>query len=754
MYQHKFALAACLLTAVAGTSVMAQSVSAHFLAFANSSAETPRVLNTVDANQTVTLARSHFAFIDQMKAASVVDAATPMNHLQLVLKRSAARQAALDQLNTDQHNPNSPRYRQWLTPKQYGQQFGVLDSDIAAASAWLTSQGFTVNAVYPNRMQIDFSGTAGMVDAAFHTEEMRYESKDGGMHSFNAHDVSVPAALASLIAGVSGISDFQPKRPGEPKKYPRYDAGLRKPSKQVIQYVGNPRLLVPNDIVTIYGVRKIRDNGVVGTGVTIAVIEGGGIDASSWNDFSNRFNLARYGGTLTQTQPPGPSFCAGVTDSYEDTYSLADSEWTHAVAPGANIVLAICENDDGSGFYAAASNLINGEARPNVIDANYSIGEFFTSKADKLMIDNLWAQADVEGISVFVATGNNGSGQGGQNQFFISGYPGVDANALATSPNVTAVGGTDFADRLDGTTAQYFASTPSSVGGSALSYVPEIPWNNSCGNGVVAKTLGYNRVEGYCNALLRNHQTTYGWYAAGGGISMVDRKPSWQSQVYNAEMDRSRDVPDVVAFAGSYDGNMQALICGGASLCTQEYDNYLEGVSGTSLSSAIFAGIQALMDQGLAARGFPIDQGNAAPILYALAKTQFGGPAGTAPASLSVCNADHGNAGTDNCIFHNVTRGSISTPCEQVAPTWITPNCYFYSTKDGTDRGLTTIDANPTSYGVSNKAYGARAGWSFASGLGSVNATNLLIAWRAFDNEYGPAHPYSPSQPAQAVDLY
>ncbi len=103
-------------------------------------------------------------------------------------------------------------------------------------------------------------------------------------------------------------------------------------------------------------------------------------------------------------------------------------------------------------------------------------------------------------------------------------------------------------------------------------------------------------------------------------------------------------------------------------------------------------------------------------------------------------------------MFHNVTSGSISSACFSETgtgsfahSTFVTPNCYYFNSTVVQDRvngsdtltvyeGLTTTDANPTSYSPTNKAFSAQPGWSFASGLGSVNATNLLIAWRAFVN--------------------
>ena len=751
MSHRKLVSSACLVIALTGTSALAQTVTLGAGTTGLPPTDAPRVVRTVDARDVVTLAKSHAAFLGKAKTGQALDASVHMNHLQLILKRSAVRQAASAQLVNDQHNPSSLRFRHWLTPREYGNAFGVADGDVAAVTSWLSAEGFKINAVYPNRMQIDFSGTVGLVNHVFHVNETRYTFTSGVTMVTNDGDISVPAALQAVVAGVSGLSKLESKANARSSvtgsgaafrtnvsesQSPFSNHATRGQGQVVDPGPGYPRLLVPNDLVTMYGMRTLRNNGVVGSGVKVAVIVTGTTYMPDWSMFTNLFNLTRYGGTATQEQPAGPSACP-ASDYQAYSSGISDAEWITAMAPGADVMIASCGNtssgDYFSGIYAAANNLINADARPNVIEADYVTGEYVTSQADKLAIDLLWEQADAEGISVFVPTGDYGSGQ----MLAIEGQPGVDANAFATSPHVTAVGGTDIADQLDGTTTQYFAAVPSVVGGSALSYVPEIPWNQSCGNGVVAKHLGYNRVVGYCNASQRNPslRVRHDPLAAGGASSKSNPKPDWQTWVYNSAQDQTRDIPDVALFAGSHDDLTSVFSCVDTLMCTfQEAPGYSYG---TSISTATFVGIQAVMDEGLASRGYPIDQGNAAPTLYALASDEYGRAFSQPAPGLAACNADHGATGSSNCIFHNITRGSISTSCQQTDGIDITPNCYFYNFLYGPNDtivklGVTTIDASPTAYDVDNKAYGARPGWSFASGLGSVNATNLLIAWRAF----------------------
>jgi len=778
MKHRHFILSASIAAALASASGIsfAQSPASTSNALAGISlSEAPRVTHAVVNSDAVPVAKTHLGVVAQAKSSTPLAGSMTMNHLQLVLKPSALRQAEMEQLIANQHNPQSPKFQQWLTPQQFGQAFGVVDSDIAAVTAWLTSQGFTVNNVYPNKTQIDFSGTAAQVNQAFHTEEAVYTIQ-GVKHLANATDISVPTALQPVVAGVMGLNDFHATAFHKKSNIAQWDASKKKyfpvdktastaakPIGQAVAFSEGQRGLVPNDMATMYGIRTLRNNGVTGKGITIAVVEDNDMVPGDWYNFVGVFNLGQYGGTFAQVNPApasGPNNCfdpnAVFGFSGDDGETLLDAEWSTAIAPGANIEVASCSDitpDFSSatsnffgGVFIAATNLINEPSgRPDIISASYGYGEQLTDSASKTAIDLMWAQADAEGISVFAATGDSGSNPS-FNGGIINGEQGntaVDASSFATSPHVTGVGGTDLADVLDGTTSQYFASTPSVVGGSALSYVPEIPWNESCGNGVAAKAAGFDNAVAFCTFDLKYDPA--GFYvtseAGSGGPSAVDAKPAWQSQIYNAAPDLSRDLPDVSLFAGSYGGYTWVITCTSSNPCAPGFNEPTALSGGTSLASPMFAGIQALIDQGVAARGLNPDQGNAAPTLYALAEQEYGNSTGKAPASLATCNADNGATGTGSCVFHNVTRGSNSTECFEQQGTFTTSNCYYFDTVAPYGAnipaivyqiGLTTTDASPTGYSMSNKAYAAQPGWSFAAGLGSVNATNLLIAWRAY----------------------
>src|ERR1700683_2629643 len=124
--------------------------------------------------------------------------------------RSAAQQARLNTLLTAQQTPSSSSYHQWLTAAQFGEQFGMSQQDLDQVTAWLQSQGFTVNNVAESHTSIRFSGTAGMAEQAFHTQIHRY-IVNGQSHFANATQISLPNAFASTVSRVGGLHDFKPE---------------------------------------------------------------------------------------------------------------------------------------------------------------------------------------------------------------------------------------------------------------------------------------------------------------------------------------------------------------------------------------------------------------------------------------------------------------------------------------------------------------------------------------------------------------
>ena len=140
----------------------------------------------------------------------------PMAHMMLQLKRSADQERELEKFIDDLQDKSSPNFHHWITAKEFGERFGLSKQDLDTIQSWLQAHGFKVNVVYDNGLLVDFSGTAGQVRAAFHTE-IHQLNVNGVKHIANVSDPKIPAALAPAVVGVVSLHDFLPRGMYTPK---------------------------------------------------------------------------------------------------------------------------------------------------------------------------------------------------------------------------------------------------------------------------------------------------------------------------------------------------------------------------------------------------------------------------------------------------------------------------------------------------------------------------------------------------------
>src|ERR1700684_199723 len=157
-----------------------------------------RITTFIDEDQRVTLRGNRHPLATAQHDAGAVSPGYRMERMLLTLLPDASQQEALDQLLDAQHNPESPSYHQWLTPEQYGERFGVSEADAAQGVGWLQSHRMEVEEVTAGRRSIVFSGTAGQVESAFHTQIHTYKIGDE-VHRANASDPEIPAAFAGVV---------------------------------------------------------------------------------------------------------------------------------------------------------------------------------------------------------------------------------------------------------------------------------------------------------------------------------------------------------------------------------------------------------------------------------------------------------------------------------------------------------------------------------------------------------------------------
>jgi subtilase family serine protease len=682
---------------------------------AGSPTAAPRIVDAIDEANLVQLAGHTYPLAVPKYDTGAVEDSFPMEHMLLQLRRSPEQESALERSIAERQDPHSASYHQWLTAEDLGRDFGPAQQDIETVGRWLSYHGFKVNALSQNGLTIDISGTAGQVREAFHTAIHKY-NVHGKQQIANASDPFIPAALSPVVVGLVSLHNFMPKaaliKPIRSFSYPCN--GCPGGYNGVTQYDETPA-----DLATIYNVTPLykASQPITGKGETVVVLEDTDIDPADVATFRKVFGLATYSGAFTQIHPGTGCIDPGIGSAEGE--GAIDAEWAGAVAPDASVELASCADTTTTfGALIAAQNLLDSASPPAIMSLSYIGCEGAQGPSGNAYINSLWQQAAGEGVSVFVAAGDSGAASCDAFNLPSPNWSGtgIAANGLASTPYDVATGGTDFLDTYEGSNSTYWSTTNNSIGKSAKSYVPEMPWNESCAGNILFGYYGYGSGVAFCNSTLGSNYVNI--VAGSGAPSFVYSKPYWQTGIVGLPNDGKRDLPDISLFASNGFWFHAILFCmsdpaqgGGPCDYTNDTDTLLyNSAGGTSFTAPQFASIQALINQKAGGR-----QGNPAPIYYDLAKAEFGSSSEADYTRLKECNATRGKNISSSCIFHDVTAGNNAVPC------YGTNNCY---------------DPSPSGYGIlstSNlsllEAYPATFGWDFSTGLGSVNVTNLVNNW-------------------------
>ncbi len=626
---------------------------------------------------------------------------TQLMHIRLVLARSRAQLAALNRLEQELQETSSPNYHRWLTPEEFGRRFGPADADIAALTRWLESHGFQVEPVAPGRADIAFSGTASQVEEAFHTTVHAYDMRGQRFYS-NTSDPEIPAALAPVVQGIAHLNTLSPRASAVPGVAGRMDPVTKRltpmgnvnRARPAYNPSGGYLYLVAGDAATIYDTPNPKFNANAtagatfdGTGVTIGVTGTSLIKASTVENYRSKFVGDKIAPTITNLD--GVTFTDGSNEPYLDV------EIAGGLAPGAAIHYYLANDLNTPIEHALTDNTID------ILSFSYYECERLATTSDNAAINNFWQQAAAQGIAVTVATGDSGSANcddptDSSGQDNATALRGLGVNAWASTPNNIAVGGTDV-PALTHNFAGYSTSGGSAATyyRTALQYIPEAVWNDS---------------SQFDNGLENNEPWGVGLArfpanidAAGGGVSSCSTnntggsvgscvsgyaKPAWQHGA-GVPVDGVRDLPDVSLMAGNGFEDATWLVCddttnlstGLTNDCTVQSDGSFSfaAYGGTSTSAPAMAGILALVEQSTGAR-----LGQAAAQIY------------------NLYNGTH--AAT---IFHDITQGNNSVSCKKGSANCAkNKNGYYYET-----------------------GYNAGTGYDLTSGLGSVDAAQLIQFW-------------------------
>ncbi len=458
-----------------------------------------RITSFIDDDQRVILRGNVHPLALAQYDAGAVAPDFPMEHMLLTLLPDATQQDALNQFLDAQYNPESPYYHQWLTPEQYGERFGISDSDTTQIVNWLQGHGMEVEEVTAGRRSIIFSGTAGQVQAAFHTAIHAYKIGDE-VHHANVKEPEIPAALVQVVGGVVSLHDFHSAA---------MHGMVRKPSPEFSS--GGAYYLAPGDFATIYDLGPLYQQGINGTGQSVAIVARSNIKIADARQFRTFFGLPANDPQIivNGTDP-------GIWNSDEETEADLDVEWSGAVARNATIKFVVSKSTNSSdGVDLSAQYIVNHNLAP-VMSTSFGLCEASLGSSGNGFLSSLWQQAAAEGITVFVSSGDSGAA-GCDSASASTATHGRAVNGLCSTQYSVCVGGTELND-VSNPTLYWGPSNAAGTQASALSYIPEVAWNAS-GPG-------------------------YGLWASGGGASTVYAKPSWQAGT-GVPADGKRDVPDV-----------------------------------------------------------------------------------------------------------------------------------------------------------------------------------------------------------------
>ncbi len=603
-----------------------------------------------------------------------VDDDFPMTHMLLQLRRPEELEQELEGAIEQLTDKTSPNFRQWIMPEQQGQLYGPAQADLDLVETWLESYGFTVDYVYSNGMVMDVSGTAGEIRQAFHTEIHKLEVR-GESHFANMSDPKIPAALAPIVVGFVSMHNFKPKAMNEPRvEYTFSGCG------------GTCYSLAPADFQVIYNLNPLYRLGLTGTGQTIVVVEDSDTYSTDVAKYRSTF-LSNYTGTVTTVHPTGSNACTDPGTNGDDGEADLDAEVASAIAPNATIEVASCTGGATFGGLLAMENLVNSSTPPSIISMSYGECETINGAASNAAFNSAFQTAAAAGVSVFASAGDSGPSACAPD--FTGGssyaYPGVGVTGWGETAYNVSVGGTDFEDTYNASKGSpatpvntYWNSADTTTDSSAKSYIPEIPWNDSCAGYLLYNLLG--DATGYDSGGLCASATYRSTAAGSGGPSgcatggggmhqtsytVVDGsctgypKPAWQSGIFGNPADGVRDTPDVSMFAANglwghfvticfSDTANQGTSCAGAP-------STWSGFGGTSVAAPTMAAIQALVNEKWGIRA-----GNPNPTYYSIAKAEYGSAGNSACYSI---NQPPPKGLASSCVFYDITQGDTVVDC-------------------------------------------------------------------------------------------
>lgn len=572
--------------------------------------------------------------------ANHVASAAESDRVTIVAYLSLRNVSALKDLIAAQATPTSASYGQYLTPEQFHAQFSPKAADVQRVQHSLERRGFHIDHVPASGLFVRASGSVALAKATFGVSQELYSFR-GKLLRANGETPRIPAEISDVVIHVAGLDQSATlRRPSHirlneteggaartaaraaagddtaPNAPPPVAANL--PSIVCSNYWGDhsatlstaaapypqtlPWLICgydPQQVRAAYGADSVRQDG---SGVRVGIVD---VYASPTirddvNRYSRNHGLPRLTSKNFRQIVPAGLFDVPADDpcgpqGWYGEESL-DFDAVHSMAPGASIIYSAtaCTDPGNGGLYELIDNhladiVTNSYGYNGEVDAGVST-DFINAE------DQFFLQAAAEGMSILFSSGDDSD---------LAAINGVASGSWeATSPYVTAVGGTSLALlNRDGDKKEWGWGT----------YRVSMLGVTVAADGKAIDTSG--------------PALPFAYYAgAGGGPSLVEPAPSYQAAVpyrlsgYTTLADGTvipltdipgaaapaRVTPDISMVGDPYTGFLYGetfTIAGDPvsdSGCTPISSTleYCEGsIGGTSLSSPLFAGVLALVNQ-------------------------------------------------------------------------------------------------------------------------------------------------------------
>ena len=622
--------------------------------------------------------------------------------VRLALHNRAGRDALLKEL----YDSKSPLYHKWLTPQQYADRFAPTSLEANLVRDFLKSHGLAVTAVDQFHYTVSAQGSIADIQKAFNVQIHRF-NLNGETRYSNINNPSVPGMLGGVIASIGGLhqvlmqphhvfpldanvpqGNLQPLAMGSGQLYYEYvcyrgteaHSFTTNGKMPAALYQGNryggdihggnghlpPCGYEPNTLQTAYGLKPVYASGLDGTGQTVVIVDafGSPTAAADIGVFSSTFGLPAPNFAVYNPQgvPPYNSGWAGET--------TLDIEWSHSIAPGANIALIQTIDNYDNNLQAGVQYALN-NSLGNVISNSYGGPESEDDPANMQAWDDVNAQGAALGVSINYSTGDSGDFYRATGTYTVS----VPSN----SPHATAVGGVSTFLKSD------------------YSILFQTGWGTTITR--IAEPNGTNTpdIPPVCASTLAPGQCFY--YGGGGGMSQFFAKPVWQSSLPGT----GRQQPDVSLTADPYTG-VEIV-----SSYNHPGRYSLSVIGGTSASCPMFSGVWAIVNQkSVAMTGNPA--GLAAPYMYTLPKG----------AVLDVVQA---SPYTPTDLAGNIFNGGppiYESPTAIVGPD--VPQQFTSAFYQGTSTRWYALG-----FGLDSTLL-AGPGWDNATGVGTPNGANFINA--------------------------